>query len=151
MSAEQSPLERAREDLVLIATTRPAAATAADLAPLVERLEIEAAADGRPSRFKATPAEVDVFLRMILAEATYLRYQQAIGGGAAGEAAKNVRAYSAPHYRYGYPSAARYFADLIDPLKGGGPYPSQLLCSQHNGFGPCPGAPWCTPTKGGSR
>jgi hypothetical protein len=51
----------------------------------------------------------------------------------------------------GEPSMAelvREVADEIDPRKGAGPYPAVLLCSQHNGFGPCPGAPKCTPDGG---
>ncbi|KOT51133.1 MULTISPECIES: hypothetical protein [Streptomyces] len=47
-----------------------------DVAPQPE----EANATSPPSRFSATPAEVDAYLRKILAEDTYLRYQQAIGG-----------------------------------------------------------------------
>ncbi|GAQ75868.1 MULTISPECIES: hypothetical protein [Streptomyces] len=39
----------------------------------------------------------------------------------------------------------RRASELIDPAEDGGPNPSQLQCSQHNGFGPCPGAPYCTP------
>jgi len=43
-----------------------------------------------PCRFDATPAEVDRHLRRILAEDTYLRYQQAIGGAAVREAAQDT-------------------------------------------------------------
>ncbi|MFI1408755.1 hypothetical protein ACH4Y0_02270 [Streptomyces sp. NPDC020707] len=39
----------------------------------------------------------------------------------------------------------RMVSELIDPAEDGGPYPSQLQCSQHNGFGPYCGAPYCTP------
>ncbi|GHA01208.1 hypothetical protein ACFOOM_12330 [Streptomyces echinoruber] len=93
-----------------------------------------------PSRFDATPTEIDQHLRRILAEDTYLRYQQAIGN----QAAQDVRATVRPEMK-GIDQTARYVsADEIDPLKGGGPYPSQLLCSQHDGFGPCPSAPACT-------
>jgi hypothetical protein len=154
MSTAQSPLERAREDLVLIAAGARTV-TADLLAKPMERLEIEAAADGRPSRFKATPAEVDVFLRMILAEDTYLRYQGAIGSEAVREAMGDANAYrnsddnvsKKQAWRSGIDDALAY----IDPDGDGGPYPSQLLCSQHNGFGPCPGAPRCSPGKGGTR
>ncbi|MFF9310123.1 hypothetical protein ACF1BS_04345 [Streptomyces sp. NPDC014748] len=83
-----------------------------------------------PGRFDATPAEVDQHLRRILAEDVYLRYQQAIGRQAVTEALTDART-----------------TDLIDPAKHGGPYPAKLLCSQHDGFGPCPGAPRCTPQE----
>ncbi|MGW5465189.1 hypothetical protein [Streptomyces sp. NPDC003996] len=41
-----------------------------------------------PSRFDATPAEVDEHLRRILADDVYLRYQQTVGSPAADEAAE---------------------------------------------------------------
>jgi hypothetical protein len=98
-----------------------------------------------PSRFRATPAQIDKYLRRILAEDTYLRFQQAIGNGAVEEAAKDLRMKHAANN-----AGADWLdaADHIDPLKGGGHYPSQLRCSRHNGFGPCPGAPRCTPRSG---
>ncbi|HET6636812.1 MAG TPA: hypothetical protein VFH77_17485 [Streptomyces sp.] len=97
-----------------------------------------------PGRFDATPADVDQHLRRILAEDTYLRYQQAIGGQAVTEAAADVRVEVV---NPGSPDAKawRAAADFIDPALHSGPYPSQLQCSQHDGFGPCPGAPRCTP------
>ncbi|MET7776292.1 hypothetical protein ABZU94_10555 [Streptomyces mirabilis] len=104
-----------------------------------------------PSRFDATPAEVDQHLRRILAEDTYLRYQQTIGGLAVTEAAKDARDRVDGADIPGSPVSTDYVkghtdgADYVDPAKGGGPYPSQLQCSQHDGFGPCPGAPACTP------
>lgn len=99
-----------------------------------------------PSRFNATPAEVDQHLRRILAEDTYLRYQQTIGHHAVAEAAKDVRVEVA------LPDAPdrkqwTEVANFIDPSLHGGPYPRQLLCSQHEGFGRCPGAPRCTPRE----
>ena len=104
-----------------------------------------------PSRFDATPAEIDQHLRRILAEDVYLSYQQAIGGAAVREAAEDLRTettcpggpFNADEY--GTHQNVPEGADYIDPAKDGGPYPSQLLCSQHDGFGPCPGAPDCTP------
>ncbi|MFD3970183.1 hypothetical protein [Streptomyces cyaneofuscatus] len=54
-----------------------------DLALAEARAELVAA---RPSRFSATPAEVDAFLRQHLAEDTYLSFQQAIGAHALEEA-----------------------------------------------------------------
>lgn len=95
-----------------------------------------------PSRFSATPAEVDRYLRQILAEDTYLRYQQVIGDCAVEEATKDLRM---EHASGDANSCWLQAADHIDPMKDGGHYPSQLLCSRHNGFGPCPGAPQCTP------
>jgi len=112
-----------------------------------------------PGRFDATPAEIDQHLRRILAEDTYLRYQQAIGGQAVKEAAQDARERVDDADIPGSPVSTDYVqghidsADHIDPAKDGGPYPSQLQCSQHDGFGPCPGAPRCTPreaTKGAS-
>ncbi|MEV7684492.1 hypothetical protein [Streptomyces bungoensis] len=99
-----------------------------------------------PGRFDATPAEVDQHLRRILAEDVYLRFQQTIGGLVVAEAAKDVRmevvAPGAPDTK-----EWREVADYIDPGKGGNPYPSHLQCSQRTGFGPCPGAPDCTPRE----
>ncbi|MGW0993504.1 hypothetical protein ACWD5V_09375 [Streptomyces sp. NPDC002523] len=97
-----------------------------------------------PGRFDAPPAEIDQHLRRILADDVYLRYQQTIGGLAVAEAAKDVRMeVAAPDA----PGAKQWreVADYLDPAKGGNPYPSQLQCSQHNGFAPCQGAPDCTP------
>ncbi|MEU9000487.1 hypothetical protein [Streptomyces sp. NPDC048551] len=105
-----------------------------------------------PSRFNATPLDVDVFLRQHFAEDVYLRYQQVIGNLSVSQAARDARMGAALRQVGGEPSMAeliREVADEIDPRKGGGPYPAVLLCSQHNGFGPCPGAPACTP--GGAR
>lgn len=98
----------------------------------------------RPSRFSATPAEIDRYLRRILAADTYLAYQRVIGNLAVKEAAEDLRMDYAARVigsRPGWVDAA----DHIDPGKGGGHYPSRLLCSLHDGFGPCPGAPTCTP------
>lgn len=102
-----------------------------------------------PSRFSATPAQVDTYLRTILAEDTYLRYQQTIGGLAVEEAARDQRMHAADMqlHKPMVADVVRDTADLVDPLKGGGPYPSQLQCSQHGGFGPCPGWPKCTGGK----
>lgn len=110
-----------------------------------------------PSRFSATPAQVDLYLRRILTEQTLLNYQWVIGGRAVEEAAKDLRMQAAELESDGEKTAPRefrYAADRIDPMKGGGHYPSVLLCGQHNGFGPCPGASRCTPRDdetGGAR
>lgn len=116
----------------------------------IDRLRAALGESNVPSRFRATPAEVDVYLRRILTEQTLLGYQRAIGNRAAEEAAKDIRMETASLKAHGVLEpdkdwAASSAADHIDPLKGGGHYPSVLLCSKHNGFGPCPGAPRCTP------
>lgn len=112
---------------------------------------MSAAEPNPPSRFAATPLDVDVFLRQHFAEDVYLRYQQVIGNLSVAEAARDARMDAALRQVEGEESMAeviREIADFIDPRKSGGPYPSQLICSQHNGFGPCPGAPKCTPGGG---
>lgn len=83
------------------------------------------------SRFSATPAEVDAYLRTILAEDTYLRYQQTIGSRATWEAARDLR-MDATQIQLSNPAGAdlvRADADRIDPMKrsNGGPYPSALV------------------------
>ncbi|MFD9569933.1 hypothetical protein ACFWBI_08825 [Streptomyces sp. NPDC059982] len=101
-----------------------------------------------PPRFTATPLQIDVFLRQHFAEDVYLRYQQVIGNLSVAEAARDARMDAALRQVEGEETMAeviREIADFIDPRKNGGPYPSALICSQHNGFGPCPGAPKCTP------
>lgn len=101
-----------------------------------------------PGRFDATPAEVDQHLRRILAEDVYLRYQQAIGRQAVTEALTDARTTDLPDdYVDAFDNGVTWATDLIDPAKHGGPYPAKLLCSQHDGFGPCPGAPRCTPQE----
>lgn len=124
----------------------------ADVLALLARIaELEAS---RPSRFSATPFQVDAFMRTVLAEDTYLRYQQAIGSEAVREAMGDAQSYRncddnaqmKQAWRSGIDDALGY----IDPDGDGGPYPSQLLCSQHSGgFGPCPGAPKCIPNRDG--
>lgn len=80
------------------------------------------------SRFYATPADVDLFLREHLAEDTLLRYQQAIGGRAVSEAAKDIRMESHSPLAGGkFQEGMRFAADHVDPLKGGGHWPAQLI------------------------
>jgi hypothetical protein len=82
------------------------------------------------SRFSVTPAEVHAFLASRLTEDVHLRYQQAIGSYAVGEAAKSLRMDANLRQLEGELGAAaetRELANLIDPLKGGGPYPSALV------------------------
>lgn len=84
----------------------------------------------KPSRFHATPAEIDQFLRFHFAEDTLLRYHWAIGDRAVTEAAvdvrsdTNLRQLEAEHQLAEY---GRELADLIDPMKSGGHYPSELI------------------------
>lgn len=106
-----------------------------------------------PSRFAATPSEIDQHLRRILAEDVYLRFQQAIGARAVVEAVDETRTTDLPEdYVDLFDNGSKWAGDLIDPAKSGGPYPSQLQCSQHtDGFGPCPGAPRCTPAEPASE
>ena len=86
---------------------------------------------GLPSRFHATPAEIDAYLRTILAEDVYLRFQQAIGEHALAEAVEDagtVRAsadndglYNAD-WREGWDDAIQ----RIDPAENG-PCPTRLI------------------------
>jgi hypothetical protein len=83
-----------------------------------------------PSRFASTPLQVEQHLTGVLAEDVHLRYQQAIGSYAVGEAAKslrmdaNLRQLEGNHEEA---AEARELANLIDPLRGGGSYPSALV------------------------
>lgn len=82
------------------------------------------------SRFSATPSEIHRFLANRLPEDVHLNYQQAIGGRAVEEAAKDLRMTAAKLEAEGEkttPREFRYAADEIDPLKGGGPFPSELI------------------------
>jgi hypothetical protein len=84
-----------------------------------------------PSRFSATPAEIDAYLRVILAEDVHLRFQQAIGEHALAEAVEDagtVRAsadndglYSGD-WREGWDDAI----ERIDPDRNG-PCPVKLI------------------------
>jgi hypothetical protein len=103
----------------------------------------------RPSRYSASPAEIDDYLRRYFTEEVVLNFQRAVGNRAVEEAAKDIRMGSHTSMASQlYVNGMQFAADHIDPLKGGGHYPSCLLCSKHNGFGQCPGAPWCTPRDG---
>jgi hypothetical protein len=87
----------------------------------------------KPSRFHATPREIDAFLREHFAEDTLLRYQWAIGDAAAHEAAEEIREDSRGalvRSRAGMgplQNAMLHAADLIDPAKDGGHFPSVLV------------------------
>lgn len=90
----------------------------------------------RPSRFHATPAEVDAYLRTLLAEDVYLRFQQAIGDASLAEAvedAATVRAaaendglYNAS-WREGWDDAIQ----RVDPDHNA-PTPARLLDLSHD-------------------
>jgi hypothetical protein len=84
-----------------------------------------------PNRFTATPAEVDAHLRQILAEDTYLRYQQAVGESVLAQTVEDVDVVRAAADNEGlYNSAWREgwddFRDRVDPDQNG-PYPVKLI------------------------
>lgn len=84
-----------------------------------------------PSRFNATPAEVDAYLRAILAEDTYLKFQQAIGEHAIAQTVEDVDAVRAAADNEGlYSNAWREgwddYRDRVDPDQNG-PYPVKLV------------------------
>lgn len=80
-----------------------------------------------PSRLHATPAEVDTYLRTILAEDTYLRYQQTIGEHALAETVEDVQTIRAAADNEGLYNAdwREGWDDVID-----------RIAPDHNG--PCP-------------
>ena len=81
----------------------------------------------KPNRFHATLAEIDAFLRCHFAEDALLRYQQAIGNKAVAEAVADQRA-KGQELPVGQTLAGLLFAaEWVDPAKGGGPYPSELI------------------------
>ncbi|TFI30150.1 hypothetical protein [Streptomyces sp. 4R-3d] len=92
----------------------------------IERLhrrvaELEAA---QPSRLSATPVQVDAFLRTILAEDTYLSFQQVIGSAVASGAARDLMAKGVAlgdESQFG--AGMCWAASGIDPATGGGPAP----------------------------
>jgi hypothetical protein len=85
-----------------------------------------------PSRLHATPAEVDAYLRTILAEDVYLRFQQAIGDHAIAQTVEDTQAVRAAadneglysnDWREGWDDVI----DRVDPDRGNGPYPVKLI------------------------
>jgi hypothetical protein len=104
-----------------------------ELSRLLSKLEVNGAVIEESeylSRFSVTPSEVHAFLAASLAEDVHLRYQQAIGNRAVEEAAKDLRMAAAKLEAEGEKTTPREFrhaADEIDPLKGGGHYPSKLI------------------------
>jgi hypothetical protein len=84
-----------------------------------------------PSRFNATPAEVDAYLRTILAEDTYLSYQQTIGEHALTEAVEDVQTIRAAAdneglYNADWREGWDDVIDRIDPDRNG-PCPAKLI------------------------
>ena len=84
-----------------------------------------------PSRFTATPAEVDAHLRTILAEDTYLRFQQEIGAHALTETVEDVQTIRAAADNEGLYNASWRegwddVIDRIDPDRNG-PCPTKLI------------------------
>lgn len=133
IEARTDHLAAARQAVIDYATTTRTV-TADGLAPLLERLEIEAEAARRPSRFYGKPAEINAWLREDFAEDTLLAFYQWIGARAVTEAAEDIRQHPGP-IPYKPPSTNGYWwdsrdrdaaADLIDPNLSGGPYPSTL-------------------------
>ena len=106
-----------------------------ELSRLLSKLEVNGAVVEESeylSRFSVTPAEVHRFLSKSLAEDVHLRYQQAIGNRAVEEAAKDIRMTAAKldaslGTSTETASTMRNTADEIDPLKSGGPFPSELI------------------------
>lgn len=84
-----------------------------------------------PSRFTATPAQIDAWLRVHFCEDRIQRYQWAIGDAAAHEAAEEQRTVHAEHNRSipcaGPGCLVHAVITHIDPATGGGHYPSVLV------------------------
>lgn len=79
----------------------------------------------KPSRFHATPPEIDAWLRFHFAEDTLLRYQQAIGRQAVSEAVADQRT-KGQELPVGQTLAGVLFAaEWVD--QHGGPYPTDLI------------------------
>lgn len=89
-------------------------------------------ATGLPSHFHATPAEIDAYLRTILAEDTYLRFQQTIGEHAIAQTVEDVQVVRAAAdneglYNNDWREGWDDVIDRIDPDRGNGPYPVKLI------------------------
>lgn len=85
----------------------------------------------QPSRFHATPAEIDAHLREILAEDVYLRYQQTIGEHAIAQTVEDTDAVRAAadnegHYNNDWREGWDDYRDRVDPDQNG-PYPVKLI------------------------
>lgn len=93
-----------------------------------------------PSRFNATPAQVDAYLRTILAEDTYLRFQQAIGEHAITQTVDDTNAVRVAADNEGlYNNAWREgwddFRDRVDPDQNAS-YPVALVSLEDPHDGP---------------
>jgi hypothetical protein len=106
-----------------------------------------AAPGARPSRFHATPAEVDTYLRTILAEDVYLRFQQAIGAAALAEAVEDAGAVRAAadseglynaDWREGWDDAIQ----RVNPDQNG-PTPVRLIALTDDAPAPAAPEPTC--------
>lgn len=100
-----------------------------------------------PSRFHATPAEIDTYLRTILAEDVYLNFQQAIGEHAIGQTVEDVQMVRAAadnegHFNNDWREGWDDVIDRIDPDRNG-PYPAQLITFAEVGR-PCAECPETT-------
>lgn len=85
-----------------------------------------------PSRFHATPAEIDAHLREILAEDIYLRYQQTIGDYAIAQTVEDTQAVRAAAdneglYNADWREGWDDVIERIDPDRDNGPYPVKLI------------------------
>lgn len=84
-----------------------------------------------PSRSKATPAEIDAYLRMLLTEDVYLRFQQAIGEQAIAQTVEDasvvrVAADNEGLYNSDWREGWDDFQDRVNPDQNG-PYPVKLV------------------------
>lgn len=84
-----------------------------------------------PSRFTATPAEIDAHLRAILAEDVYLRFQQTIGEHAIAQTVEDVDVVRAAAdneglYNNDWREGWDDFRDRVAPNQNA-PYPVKLI------------------------
>jgi hypothetical protein len=84
-----------------------------------------------PSRTDATPAQVDAYLRTILTEDTYLRFQQAIGDHAIAQTVEDTDAVRAAAdneglYNNDWREGWDDYRDRVDPDQNA-PYPVKLI------------------------
>jgi len=85
-----------------------------------------------PSRFHATPTQIDAYLRTILAEDVYLAFQQAIGDHAIAQTVEDTQAVRAAAdneglYNADWREGWDDVIDRVDPDRGNGPYPVKLI------------------------
>jgi hypothetical protein len=81
-----------------------------------------------PSRFNATPAEINRFLRQHFAEDVLLRHQQRVGREAVAEAAADLFHRSLnPTVSDEFREGLRYAAGYLDSPNAPGPWPSEFV------------------------